>query len=113
MNSKKIFRITCTLALGLLCLSVSATQHTINSGSLQSAINSAQAHDTIWVNKAKYAEELTVDKPLSIFGIGYPTLSGENKFQVVTIDADSVHFRGFEIVDVPTSYIKDLSIQRL
>lgn len=97
------------LALFLTNLSSNARIIEVNGSSVQEAINSAQAHDTIHILPGLYEEEIIVDKPLTIKGIDHPQLSGKQEFQVLTINADSVHVSGLEIIEVPTSYIKDLA----
>lgn len=109
MKSMRYFKAFGFLVLIALSSLSYANQWRVDGGSIQEAIDKAKAHDTLYILKGQYTEELTLDKPLSIIGVNYPTLSGNKAFQVLTISADSVHISGLEIVDVPTSYIHDLS----
>jgi nitrous oxidase accessory protein len=113
MNLKRYFKTASVLFILSLSINLSAKQIVVDNTSIQQAIDTALPHDTVWVMKGLYIEELTINIPLTFSGIGGPTLSGDSAFQVLTIDADSVHISGFEIIDIPTSYINDLAAIRI
>ncbi len=81
------------LSLGM----VSAETWTVHGGSIQSAIHSSKAGDTIRVYPGAYSEDLTLDRQLTLEGIGKPLLHGSGKGSVITVTADGCAIRGFVI----------------
>ncbi len=79
--------------------------------SIQKAVGLAQPGDTILIHKGVYREgnNLLIDKPLTIIGMDYPTLDGENKYQVLTIRADDVRVQGLRIVRSGKGSLEDLA----
>lgn len=67
--------------------------------SIAVAIRSAQPGDTIQIESGRYAENLVVDKPLTLQGIDRPTISGQNKGDVIRVRAAGVTIRGLIIRD--------------
>jgi parallel beta-helix repeat protein len=67
--------------------------------SIQAAINTANSGDIIQVYSGEYPEVLTVNKTLTLKGIGTPVLkaSGFKDVSGVTISADDVDLSGFKI----------------
>ncbi len=66
--------------------------------SIQTAVNSASAGDSIWVEKGIYLEKgLLINKPLFIKGIDMPILDGENKYEIVAVKSDQVSLEGFHL----------------
>ncbi|TBW27994.1 nitrous oxide reductase family maturation protein NosD [Gramella sp. KN1008] len=81
---------------------------------VNAAIEKASAFDTIVVKKGIYKEfNLHITKPLSIIGEDYPVIDGENKGEIITIEADSVSVEGLKIVNVGTSYTTDYAAVRV
>jgi|GEM_PF-275169 len=77
------------------------TTWTVKNGeSIQAAIDAANSGDIIKVNSGEYHEALTVNKTLTLKGIGDPVLnaSGFTGVSGVTISADGVEFSGFKII---------------
>lgn len=67
---------------------------------LRAALSKARSGDTISVYPGTYAEgNLTIDKPLTLLGIGYPVLDGQHSCEIITVTASDVTIRGFEIVN--------------
>jgi nitrous oxidase accessory protein len=75
---------------------------------LKSAIEIAQAGDTILVKKGTYKEfNIIVDKPLTIKGENFPIIDGEDKGEIIRIVSDHVTIDGLFIINVGTSYTSD------
>ncbi|VAW42853.1 Nitrous oxide reductase maturation protein NosD [hydrothermal vent metagenome] len=64
---------------------------------LATAVANAQPGDTIEVTGGTFAGFLEVDKPLTLIGVDWPVLDGENKGTVLKITAPRVTVRGFVI----------------
>ncbi|MDJ1472324.1 nitrous oxide reductase family maturation protein NosD [Xanthocytophaga flava] len=79
--------------------------------SIHQVVALAQAADTIWIHKGVYREgkNLVINKPLTLIGIGYPTLDGEKKYQPLTIRADQVTVQGIRIVYSGRGSLEDLA----
>ena len=81
--------------------------------SIQSAIDAAQPFDTVLVKKATYKEcNIKIIKPLALIGENFPTIDGENKGEIITVNADSVTVSGLFIINVGTSYTTDFAAIR-
>ena len=72
----------------------SADYHTI-----QEAINAASDGDTIIVCSGTYIENVIVNKRLTIKGIDYPVIDGNEARSTVTITADMVILQGFNVTN--------------
>ncbi|MGC9514744.1 right-handed parallel beta-helix repeat-containing protein [Methanocrinis sp.] len=87
------------------------------SGDVQEAIARARPGDTVIVRAGDY-EPFTVDKPLIIQGVGYPSAQARIQEPAITIRAHGVVLRGFEVEGVPRNqddkfrYYMELSSQR-
>ena len=76
---------------------------------IKSALESAVNGDTIWVYPGHYKESpVIVDKKVVMIGIDRPVLDGENLYEVVSIKADSVSFKGFKVQNSGFSSMNDL-----
>jgi nitrous oxidase accessory protein len=64
---------------------------------IQQAIDAAQNGDLIRVRAGLYHGNLTINKQLTLEGIGHPTLRGEGRASVVTVLANGCVIRGFII----------------
>ena len=65
---------------------------------LHAALAKVKSGDTLFVHEGLYAEgNLAIDKPLTIIGIGYPTLDGQHDCEIFTVTASNVCIRGFDI----------------
>ncbi len=74
------------------------------------AIASASAHDTIRVLEGTYAEDnITVDKPITLLGIGKPLIDGGGKGDVLMITAPDVTVQGFRITGTRISSLNDFA----
>ncbi len=74
--------------------------HVTPGESIANAVSSAKAGDTVTVTSGYYHDKLVIDKPLSLIGIGRPTISGDNKpGDVIRINSPDVHVEGFIVRD--------------
>ncbi len=82
--------------------------------SIQKGINTALSGDTIWVKKGTYKEfNILVDKPLTIIGLDYPVVDGEDKGEILRIISDGVTIDGLFVINVGTSYTTDYAAIRV
>lgn len=77
--------------------------------SIKSALEHAHDGDTIFVHSGLYKESpVIVDKKVKMIGVDRPVIDGEDKYEVVSIKADSVLFKGFKVQNSGYSSINDL-----
>ncbi len=82
--------------------------------SITEALEKAQEYDTIYIKKGIYKEfNIEITKPITIIGEGNPVIDGENKGEIITIQADNVTIDGLGIVNVGTSYTTDYAAVRV
>ena len=72
----------------------------VASGDVQAAIDGAMPGDTVMVTSGDY-DPFTVDKALTIQGIGSPSARARTQEPAISIRADKVKLIGFEVVGVP------------
>ncbi|THF67140.1 nitrous oxide reductase family maturation protein NosD [Pseudothauera nasutitermitis] len=91
----------CALLAALLALPAgAATVWTVRPGeSIQAAIDAAGAGDVVEVQRARYAENLRIDKPLTLRGVDRPTISGGLKGDVIRVTAEDVTLEGLIVSD--------------
>jgi nitrous oxidase accessory protein len=66
---------------------------------MKSALAACLDQDSIYVHGGVYREgNLMVDKPVYLFGINFPVLDGQKKFEVLSIKANHVSISGFKVV---------------
>jgi nitrous oxidase accessory protein len=76
--------------------------------SIQEAINLAKTGDSIWVKPGTYYQhDIKVDKSISLFGQGKPTLDAQGKGEIITVTANSVLIEGFHFHRVGRSSMTD------
>jgi nitrous oxidase accessory protein len=104
-----------------IILILSATCHFLNAGivkvgpgekfkSIQAAVNSSGAGDTIYVSKGLYREKnLVINKAISLIGIGFPVLDGEHKYEIISIRSDDVTIKGLKLVHSGVSSMEDIA----
>jgi nitrous oxidase accessory protein len=105
----------------VIILIFSATCHFSNAGiirvgpgekymSIQVAINSSGAGDTIYVGKGWYREKnMVINKAISLIGIGFPVLDGEHKYEMISIRSDRVQIKGFKLIHSGVSSMEDIA----
>ncbi len=67
--------------------------------SIAAALQAAQAHDVVIVERGDYEEHLVIDKPLTLRGENRPTISGGGSGDVIRITAPDVTVEGFIVRD--------------
>lgn len=81
---------------------------------IKTAIKSAAAGDTVVIKKGTYREfNLQITKPLTIIGEDHPVIDGEDRGEIITIEADDVTVDGLKIINVGTSYTTDYAAVRV
>lgn len=87
--------------------------YTCSVKSIANAIALADSAATILVKKGVYKEaDIVIDKPLTLQAEPGAIIDGENRGEVLSIEADYVTVDGFEIVNVGSSNLKDFSAIR-
>jgi nitrous oxidase accessory protein len=88
------------LALFTACWAASAAEWTVApGGSIAQAIAAAVPGDTVNVERGHYDERVIVAKPLTLRGVGRPTLAGGNRGDVIRVKAKDVTIEGFIVRD--------------
>ncbi|HTY52667.1 MAG TPA: NosD domain-containing protein [Methanomicrobiales archaeon] len=91
------------LAMALFLLVAAGAAKTISVPgdypSINPAIRAASPGDTIVVHKGVYPENLVIGKSLTLVGDGLPALKAKDDGNGVTISADNVVFRGFQVTN--------------
>lgn len=88
------------LACAAISMPAAATEWTVAPGeSIAAAIGRAQPHDTILVARARYQEHLVIDKPLTLRGIGRPTISGGLEGDTIRVRSPDVTIEGMIVTD--------------
>ncbi len=78
--------------------------------SIKAAISQARPFDTVLVRAGEYREgSLTVDKPLTLRGAGWPVLDGENKYQPLGIRSNYVSVSGFRVIRCGAQSMEDMA----
>ncbi len=78
--------------------------------SINAAISSADAGDTVLVDAGLYLEKsISINKKIVLKGINYPVLDGEKKYEIISIKADGVIIEGFKIIHSGVSSIVDIA----
>ena len=105
-----------TLPLFLLCESAQGTEvcDTCIISSIKEGVKVSQPGDTLWIKNGTYKEfNIFIDKPLTVIGINFPIIDGEDQGEVIRIVSDSVTVDGLFIVNVGTSYTTDFAAIRV
>lgn len=88
------------MALALFSTCASAAELRVLPGqSIKAAIALAAPGDTILIARGLYNEHVLVDKPLTLRGVGRPTISGQNTGDVIRVTASDVVIEGLIIRD--------------
>lgn len=82
--------------------------------SIKNAIEKASESDTIIIKKGIYKEyNIGITKPITIVGETGAVIDGENKGEIITIQANNVTLDGLTIANVGTSYTTDYAAVRV
>ena len=92
-------RCLAVMLAGLAGNAYAATWQVQPGDSIQAAVAHAAAGDTIRVARGHYAENLRIDKPLTLIGQGRPTIDGRGKGDTLRVAAEDVSIEGFIIAD--------------
>ena len=91
------------LLAGWLSLSVnaawSAVWKVLPGESISAMIRSAQPGDTVQVAHGFYAEQLMIDKPITLQGLDRPTISAQGTGHVIRVRSPDVRIQGFILRD--------------
>ncbi|WP_439585931.1 NosD domain-containing protein, partial [Dyadobacter bucti] len=78
--------------------------------SIRQAIRMALSGDTILVNKGLYQEgNIIIDKPLVLKGIERPVLSGQKKYEIISVKSSHVTIEGLVIKASGQSSMQDIA----
>ncbi|SMD10468.1 nitrous oxide reductase family maturation protein NosD [Pedobacter nyackensis] len=76
---------------------------------IQRAVDLSQNGDTILVDPGLYKEKnIIIQKSITLKGINYPVLDGENKYAIISIKAKNTTVEGFKLQHTGRSEIRDL-----
>lgn len=67
--------------------------------SIAAAVSAARPGDLVSVERGLYTEHVVIDKPITLRGLGRPTLSGGNLGDVIRVKAPDVVIEGFIVRD--------------
>ena len=90
------------VALGMaLCplVASAATLGVAPGQSIQAAIDQAQPGDVIEVQRARYRENLRIDKPLTLRGVDRPTVDGSGQGDTIRVTAPDVVIEGMIVAN--------------
>ena len=88
------------LVLGMAANAACAAVLKVAAGeSIAAAINAASPGDTVEVSRGEYAEHLVIDKPLTLRGVGRPTIRGGFSGDVIRVRASDVTIAGLIVRD--------------
>lgn len=77
--------------------------------SIQRAIDLSRNGDTVLVDPGLYKEKnIIIQKSITLKGINYPVLDGENKYAIISIKTRNATVEGFKLQHTGRSEIKDL-----
>src|SRR5690349_13451344 len=93
------------LTISILLVAVSGFSRSIPVGknekikSIKAAVGIATTGDTIFIKQGIYREgNIIIEKSLVLIGDNYPTLDGEDKFEILTIHANNVTIKGLRFI---------------
>lgn len=114
------FLLNILLLGGNLIFAFNASAHTWRVGkdqpvkTIQQAIKLSQNGDTIMVYPGLYKEKtVTIKKSLCLKGIGFPTLDGEKKYELLKIEAGNVTIDGFTLANSGISDVYEMSAVKI
>lgn len=77
---------------------------------IRQALQTASNGDVIRIFPGHYKEKnLIVDKPLTLIGVDWPVLDGENQFEILSIKSDDVSIEGLKIMNSGHASLQDVA----
>lgn len=81
---------------------------------IKAAVAAAKSGDTIIVESGIYKEgNISIDKPLSLIGVGRPVLDGQMKYEILSFRANHIVLKGFKIINSGEDEIVNIGAVRL
>ena len=78
--------------------------------SIKAAVAAAASGDTIQIKPGTYREgNILIDKPIVLIGLGFPVLDGENKYEILTIQASRVSVTGLKFIETGIASMDDIA----
>jgi nitrous oxidase accessory protein len=77
---------------------------------LEAAVSAARDYDTLKIMPGTYfASNVKINKPLTLEGVGYPTITALSHGMIFIISSSDVNIRGLRFINTPVSFIKENS----
>ncbi|MBS1778839.1 MAG: nitrous oxide reductase family maturation protein NosD [Bacteroidetes bacterium] len=109
--------VICLVLFVFVCMNANARSSKVfanNPGSLQQAIDRSIPGDTLLVQKGTYKEhDIQINKRLVLIGNNWPVIDGQNKYQLLTIEHDSVTIIGLQLQNTGRSSLTDIAAIKL
>ncbi|HJV19880.1 MAG TPA: nitrous oxide reductase family maturation protein NosD [Sediminibacterium sp.] len=107
-------RILFILLMGVQAVPLGATTISVGKNkavaTIRAAIDKALDGDTLLVYPGIYREKnLVVNKRISLIGMNYPVVDGENKYENISIKSPGVLVQGFKVINSGVSSIEDFA----
>lgn len=81
---------------------------------IHQAIEVAAMHDTLIIDEGNYFEKnIEINKALTLIGINYPTLSGENRYELISVKSNGVTISGLRLINSGYSDLEDMAAIRI
>lgn len=78
--------------------------------SIKEGIAMAKSGDTLVIRPGTYREgNIVLEKSLTLLGKGFPVLDGENKYEILTINADHVRITGLKFINTGIASMNDIA----
>ncbi|HPM30592.1 MAG TPA: nitrous oxide reductase family maturation protein NosD [Chryseolinea sp.] len=113
------FRLNKILLLAFIIFSLFTTTsfgHTIKIGpqesihTIKQGVSVAKSGDTLLIKPGIYREgNIIIEKSITIIGENYPTMDGENKYEIFTIHAQNITVNGLKFINTGIASMTDLA----
>lgn len=114
MNYKLLLTVIFSCFLGAIYANTIEVCSSCSVSSIKQAISLAEDGDTIFVKAGVYKEhDIEIQKSIKVIAEEGAIIDGENKGEIVRIQADGVTFDGFEIINVGSSNLTDYAAIRI
>jgi nitrous oxidase accessory protein len=118
LSANGIYKILFIIVFFQICCPLYGRTYTVGKNrdfnKISDAVHYARDNDTLLIEAGYYAEgAIVVDKKLTLLGIGYPIISGENKYEILRIVASGVTVKNILFKNAGVSFIDDNSAVRL